>query len=119
MDKRIAKTVCELVAGVLYADGEVHPAEGKLFGRILKAFDDPVDFGACLRADLRGAEAAEALAALPVAIREKTFELIIEAAVADGKVDPAEQRYLAPLATAMGWSAEELDERIAQRLMDG
>jgi tellurite resistance protein len=103
----------------LYADGEVHPAEGKLLGRILKACGDPFDFGVDMQPKQRGADAAKALAELPDDVRKEAFELVIEAAVVDGKVDPAEQRYLEPIAAAMGWTAEQLDERIAERLMDG
>lgn len=119
MDKEAARTVCELVAGVLYADDEVHPAEGKLLGRIVKALGDPFDFGVNLEPTFRGADAAREMAKLPAEVRSQAFDLIIEAAVADGKVDPAEQRYLGPLASAMGLTEDELGERIAQRLMDG
>lgn len=119
MDKEVARKVCELVAGILAADGEMHPAEGELMGRVLKAFGDPFDFGQHVQPLLHGSDAARAMSELPKEVRSEVLELMIEAAIVDGKVLPAEQEYLAIVAVAMGVEPAELDERIAERLLDG
>ena len=119
MNKEVARKVCELVAGILAADGEMHPAEGKLLGRVVKALGDPFDFGQHVQPMVRGSDAAHAVAELPQDVRDEALELMIEAAIVDGKVLPAEQQYLAAVAQAMQLDPDELDERIAGRLLDG
>lgn len=118
MHKDIAHRVCELIAGVLAVDGEIHPAESDFFGRILVALRQDIDPVDEIEPTLKGADAAKELGALPDDVRNEAFELLLAAAIVDGKVVPKEQRYLQTVAAAMGVSAEELEERLTDRLLE-
>jgi tellurite resistance protein len=119
MDPRMAEKVCELVAGLTEADGERHPAERTLLRRIMARLGLSTHGDHGLVPTLKGGEAARAMAALPEDVRQEALELLVEAAIVDGKVVPAEQRYLAEVAGAMGLAAEQLARRVADRLAQG
>lgn len=119
MEKDVAHRVCELIAGLLAADGELHPAESDFLRRTLVALRrdiEPVDE---LHPPLEGPQAAAALQDLPEEVRQEAFELLVAAAVVDGKVVPAEQRFLESVAAGLGVGADQLQARIAEQLMDG
>ena len=118
MHKDVAHRVCELIAGVIATDGEVHPAESKFLGRMLVALRQDIDPVAELAPTIKGPAAAEALKGLPEDVRHEAFELLVAAAIADGKVVPAEQTFLKAVAEALGMTADELDARVADRLMN-
>ena len=119
MQKDIAHKVCELIAGVVAVDGEIHPAESKLFGRLLVALRQNIDPVREIEPTLRGEDAAEALRELPEDVRQEAFELLLAAAIVDGKVVPKEESYLQAVAGALGISNDELEARIAERLLSG
>lgn len=119
MHKDVAHRVSELIAGVIATDGEIHPAEEKFLRRILVALRQDIDPVGELEPTLKGPAAARALEELPEEVRHEAFELLLAAAIVDGKVVPAEQRFLEAVAEALGMSHDELEERISERLLDG
>jgi uncharacterized tellurite resistance protein B-like protein len=119
VQKDVAHRVSELIAGVIATDGEIHPSEAKFLRRILVALRQDIDPVAELEPTLKGPAAAEALKDLPEDVRYEAFELLLAAAIVDGKVVPAEQRFLEAVADALGMGHDELEERISDRLLNG
>lgn len=117
MDPQYARKVCQLVAGIIETDDDRHPAEGSLLRRIMARLGLSAHGDAELVPTLEGSDAAKAIAELPEQVRNQALELLIDAAIVDGKVVPAEQRYLEAVAAAMGANKSELDRRIEQRLL--
>ena len=119
MDQAIALRVCELIAGIILTDGDLHPAENELLGRLLRELQisDGPETALC-PAITRG-EAVQAIRDLPPEVRQEALERLIDAAIIDGKVVPAEQKYLDAVARAMGVRQDDLDERVTQRLLRG
>ena len=104
MHKDIAHKVCELIAGVLAVDGEIHPAESKLFGRLVVALRENIDPVEEIEPTLKGKDAAEELRTMPEDVRAEAFALLLAAAIVDGKVVPKEENYLKAVASALGVS---------------
>ena len=114
MDVQTGRQVCELIAGVLFSDDELHDAERRFFERMVASFGLPADTKPSPLAD--HAAAIAKLAALPEAVRHDALGLLIEAAVADGKIVHAERVLLGVLAEELGVDADELDERLRDAL---
>ena len=110
MDAQTRRKVCELVAGIIATDKELHPAELKF---LLKTFDTfgiakgNEDEAVC--PTVSRVEAAKAMADLPADVRRETMGLLVQSAVVDGKVVPAERDYLLAVARAAEVSEDELD----------
>lgn len=112
------RRVCELVAGIIATDQELHPAELRF---MLRTFER---FGIATGADdealcpaVSCAAAARAMAQLPEAMRRETMELLIESAVVDGKVVPAERTLLEAVANAAGLPLDDIDDRLTDALL--
>jgi len=118
MDQHTRRRVCELVAGIIATDQELHPAELRFMLRTFKRF------GVATGADdeaicpaVSSAAAARAMAELPEAVRQETMDLLIASAVVDGKVVPAERDFLEAVALAAGLPVEEIDEQLTDALL--
>ena len=61
-------------------------------------------------------EAAASVKALPAAVREEAFALLLEAAVADGKIVDEERHYLHTVGEAMGLASAAVDARLRAAL---
>jgi uncharacterized tellurite resistance protein B-like protein len=116
--KDVAHKVCELIAGIIATDGEVHPAESDFLRRILVALRQDIDPVREIEPTIKGPAAADALRELPEDVRHEAFELLLAAAIVDGKVVPAEQEFLQEVAGALGIDDEELEGRLADRLLN-
>jgi len=119
MHPRMARKVCELVAGLTDTDDERDPSETTLLRRIMTRLGLSAHGDSRLIPTLKGAEAARAMAELPEDVRYEALELLIEAAIVDGKVVPAEHRYLAEVARALGMPEQQIEQRVADRLRLG
>jgi len=118
MDSVTRRKVCELVAGIIATDHELHPSE---LSFMLKTFQT---FGIgsghedqAMTPMVSRVEAAKAMAELPEDIRKQTLELLIDSAVIDGKVVPAEREFLRSVAKAADLPDEDIDESLATRLL--
>lgn len=114
MDATTSRQVCEIIAGLLFADGELHPDEAKFFGRLLTRFGmaedtrvTPVDDAAAAVARLRQ---------LSPEIRTETLGLLIAAAGSDGVLHPAERILIGAVAEELGVGEEELEQRLQNSL---
>jgi uncharacterized tellurite resistance protein B-like protein len=117
VDPQYAKKVCELVAGIIETDDDLHPAEGSLLRRVMTRLGLSAHGDDAVVPTLKGSEAAKAIGELPEEVRSQALEMLIDAAIVDGKVVPAEQEYLEAVGNAMGADKAELDRRIEQRLL--
>jgi uncharacterized tellurite resistance protein B-like protein len=114
MDAELRTTVCRLVAGLVVSDDDLSPEEDAFIERVLGRFgieDRSVIFPIVDRS-----EATAAVHALPAAVREEALGLLVEAAVADGKVVDEERQYVRAVAGAMGVGAEAADARLEKAL---
>lgn len=114
MDAETSRRACEIISGLLFADGELHPSEERFFRALLARFGLPAETRASAALDEEGALAK--LRALPEAARRETLGLLIEAAAADGTLHPAERVLIGAVADELGVSEEEVDRDLKRAL---
>ena len=110
MDTETSQRVCEIIAGLLFADGDFHTEEAKFFSRLLARFGLPSDTKVDHIED--AAAAIARLRELGATERNETLALLIEAAVADGVVHPAERILIGAVGEELGVSEEVIDARL-------
>jgi uncharacterized tellurite resistance protein B-like protein len=115
MDVEERHKVCQLIETMIGADGVIAESERAFLRKIVVKFGLPertpeapqvTDFG----------RATTTLRELPADVRPQVMALLVEAAVADGYVDPQERVLLLASAAALGIEATTLEERIARRI---
>lgn len=113
MDDRKSRDICEIIAGLIFADGELHPGEQKFYQRMLERFGLPKD------AELEPIDppvALEKLRGLAPPDRVETLRLLMEAAAADGVLHPAERVLIGAVGDELGVSEDEIDLRLQAAL---
>ena len=110
MDDRKSRDICESIAGLIFADGELHPGEEKFYKRLLVRFGLPEDTK--IDAVENAAEALLKLRALPEADRLETLSLLMQAAAADGVLHPAERVLIGAVGDELGIDEDEIDRRL-------
>jgi uncharacterized tellurite resistance protein B-like protein len=110
MDEETSIRVCGLIAGVLSADAHMHAHEASFLQRARKHLGVPK--GAPVAPVLDRNEAVATLQRLPEDVRQETLELLVQAAVADGKVAPEERDFLAALAGELRVGAGDIEQRL-------
>lgn len=116
MDESTGRKVCGLIVGMVITDGELTGEENAFVGRLMARFGIKHSDDVLIRPVASGAKAAEILKKLPAQVQQEAFELLIQAAAADGKIVAAERTYLDAVAAVVGSSAERLEERLADAL---
>ena len=118
MDEVTGRRVCELIAGIIATDDELHPSELTF---MLKAF---AKFGVARGEEdeaicptVNAIEAQKAMAELPEEVRDEAMTLRGEPPAADGKVVPAERDFLLAVGRAAGLGRDAIDDRIANILV--
>jgi uncharacterized tellurite resistance protein B-like protein len=117
MEAQLRTTVCRLVAGLVVSDDDLSPEEDAFIDRMLRRF--AIDDRSVIFPIVDRSEAASAVRALPLAVRDEALGLLIEAAVADGKVMDEERSYVHTVAEAMGMAAAAVDARLDKALAGG
>ena len=117
MDERTRRRVCELIAGIIATDDNLHPAELSYLLKTFRAFGIATsNQDEVVSPTTTVTEAAKAMGELPEEVREETLSMLIESAVADGQVVPAERAYLRAVAEAAGIEDGLLEARIVEAL---
>jgi uncharacterized tellurite resistance protein B-like protein len=115
VDDSERRMLCQLVAGVVLADGHLADDEKRFVERVYARAGLPEGSWETLRPIPVG-EASAAMRELPRALQTQVAALLVEAAVADGVIHPRERVYLLVVAAAMGLDAVVMEQRIAARL---
>lgn len=115
MEIRDRRKIGQLVAGILVSDDHLAEVEEGFLRRIFVRFGLPPEDALHVQPIDAGA-ASSALRQLPAEVQAKVVALLVEAAVADGIVDPRERAYLLVAAAALGIDADVMEQRIAARL---
>lgn len=110
MDQGQSRTVCEILAGLIFADGELHEDEARLLARVKARFGLAEDTVVQPAADVEAALVR--LRGLSVVDRHETLSLLIEAAAADGVLHPAERILIGAVADELGVPEDAVDARL-------
>ena len=117
MNMETRRRVCELVFGLIATDDELHPSEFRFMVKVFASFGvSQTDEEEVIAPTVRAFEAAKAMRQLPEEVHDETIELLVAAAVADGKVVEAEREFLRGVAGAIDLSVEAIDARLAKAL---
>ena len=116
MDPKQSLTVCQLVAGMIARDNILERAERQFLNRVIARMGLSVHDVDDILPILEPAEAVARFQALPEEARAATLEMLLEAAMADGKVVEPEREMLVAVAAVMGVDREQIDAAIARRL---
>jgi uncharacterized tellurite resistance protein B-like protein len=107
--------VIELVEAMIAADGVVVEEERAFLRRVMERFRlSPEDRGEAVASD--AGRTTLTLRALAPDAQMRVMALLVDAAVADGRVAPEERALLLASAATLGIDAAALEERIARRL---
>ena len=111
--------IIELVEAVIGADGVVTEEERAFLQRVIERFRLSPDSRADAIAVSDPGRTTQSLRALAPDTQVRVMALLVDAAVADGKVTPEERALLLASAATLGIDAAALEERIARRLKSG
>jgi uncharacterized tellurite resistance protein B-like protein len=114
VDAELRKTVCRLVAGLVVSDDDLSPEEDAFIDRLMQRFE--VEDRSEIFPIVDRSEAAASVRALPGPVRDEALGLLVQAAVADGKVVDEERSYLHTVGEAMGIAAAAVDAQVAKAL---
>lgn len=116
MDADLARQVCRLIAGIVITDDDLAPEEEAFIDKLIARFGLAAEDRDALFPIVEASEAVAAIKEFPEPVQKETLELLIAAAVADGKVVGEERVFLAAVSQALGVSATELAKRVEQEL---
>lgn len=114
MDIELRHTVCRLIAGLVVSDDDLAPEEDAFLDRLLARFE--IAERETIFPIVDRSEAAEKVRELPDDVQEEALALLIEAAIADGKVVDEERSYLHAVGKVIDLSEAAVEERIAKAL---
>jgi uncharacterized tellurite resistance protein B-like protein len=104
------------VAGLVVADDDLDDQEDAFITRMLARFGIPEDQRESIFPIIDREEAAAEIKTLPSEVQREALTLLIEAAVADGKVVEEEQDYLVTVGQALGISPREIMTRLEKAM---
>ena len=116
MDDTLRRQVCRLIAGLVVSDDDLDDHEDAFIERLLARFQIPPNERDSIFPIVDRSDAAEAMQQLPETTQLEAFDLLIEAAAADGKIAPEERAYLATVAAVVRVDSTALEARLATAL---
>jgi tellurite resistance protein len=108
--------VVELIEQVIAADGIITDDEREFLRRVIERFGLSEEERADRVVQSDPGRATRTLRTFSPDDQARVMALLVDAAVADGKVEPEERALLLASAAALGIEACALEERIARRL---
>ncbi|MFT3763995.1 MAG: TerB family tellurite resistance protein [Minicystis sp.] len=114
MDSELRHDVCRLIAGLVVSDDDFAPEEEAFIERMLERFG--VSNRDAIFPIVSYDEAAGQMRALPAPVQTEAMSLLIEAAVADGRIADEERAYLRAVGEVVGLDDAALDRRLAEAL---
>lgn len=116
MDIEQREKVVQLIEAVIAADGVIAESERQFLQRVIERFGLADRDRIALSAP---GHCVATLRSLPPDVQAGVMGLLVEAAVADGRISPEERAMLLAAAASLGIEAQALEERIARRLESG
>jgi uncharacterized tellurite resistance protein B-like protein len=116
MDDSVSRQVCRLIAGIVVSDEDLAPKEDAFVDRMLQKFGIPAEEREVIFPIIDASDAAEAMQALPADVKTEAFQLLVEAAAADGSIAPEELTYLEAVSDVVGVTRDELSDRLSEAL---
>ena len=116
MDKELSTKVCRLIAGIVVSDDDLDDAEDQFIDRMLERFGIPAAERDSIFPIVDATEAKAAMQDLPAEVQQEAVVLLVQAAVADGKVVTEERAYLHAVGEAIGVSAGAMNQKIDDAL---
>lgn len=116
MDESVRRKVCRLIAGIVVSDEDLSPQEDAFVDRMLTRFGIPLDERQVVFPIIDASDAADAMQELEPVVQHEAFELLIEAAAADGSIAPEELTYLEAVAEVVGVTKDDLGDRLSEAL---
>lgn len=108
--------IVDLIQAMITADGVVKDEEREFLRRVVSRFGLTAEDRADRVVARDPGRVMATLRELAPDVQARVMALLVEAAVVDGKVDPAERALLLASAATLGIEAYALEERIARRL---
>ncbi|AKV02630.1 hypothetical protein AKJ09_09293 [Labilithrix luteola] len=108
--------VIELIQAVIASDGVVAEEERAFLRRIVERFGLGTEYSEGHGDPSDAGRITSTLRALAPDVQARVMALLVDAAVADGRVRPQERAILLASAAALGIEADALEERISLRL---
>lgn len=112
MDEEMKRLVCRMVAGLVASDEEFDDAERAFLDKVLRKFEIPESEWDAIFPLVEPDEAASAMRTLDPATQREAFELLVEGALADGKIVAEEAAYMRVIGDAIGMDPATLNARI-------
>ena len=116
MDLDQRNAIVDLVEGVLIADGEISEDERAFLKKVLARSGLTEGDREDRVVTSTAGRTTGTLRAFPPDVQAKIVGLLVDAAIADGKVVPEERALLLSAAAALGIDAQVLEDRIAKQL---
>ncbi len=116
MDQTTRQKICQLVAGIVITDDVLDPKEEAFVDRMIAKFGLSDTNRDVIFPLVDGKEAAEEMSKLSKDAQDEAFQLLIEAAAADGEIVPEEREYLRAVADALGIAHDEVERRLEAQL---
>ncbi|HEV8245631.1 MAG TPA: TerB family tellurite resistance protein [Polyangiaceae bacterium] len=116
MDQATRQKICQLVAGIVITDDVLDEKEEAFVDRMIASFGLSDTNRDVIFPLVDGAEAAAEMKQMSKEAQDEAFQLLLEAAAADGEIVPEERVYLTTVAQAIGISEEEVERRLAEEL---
>jgi uncharacterized tellurite resistance protein B-like protein len=118
MDAEFRRKVLGLIFGLTVKDGDLSDSEIAFMERTYAAFGVPTEKDAWVMPVGDPEDAAAELQAMPEEAQKEALALLIEAAAVDGVIHEAERAYLDVASAAIGWTSEQLEAQIVEKLSD-
>lgn len=116
MDEETKRKVCRLVAGMVACDEDFDDRERAFVDKVLTQFGIPEEEWDAIFPLLEADEATATLQSMAPEVQAQAFELLLDAAAADGVIADEEKEYLNVVAKVVGVSEDELETRLAGRI---
>ena len=116
MDEPLRKKICRLIAGIVVADDDLDDKEDAFLDLMMVKFGIPADQREELFPIVDKDEAVAEINTLAADVQDQAFDLLVDAACADGQVVPEERAYLEAVGAAIGLDAKAVEERVVDGL---
>lgn len=117
LDLATRRKICQLVAGIVTADGKLDTKEAAFVYRVCKSFGIEATTRDAIVPLVDAEAAAMQIQELPRQAQDEALRLVLDAACVDGQIQPQEREYLRAIGSALGISNEDLERRIVGRLI--